>query len=160
MLDRPENLVHLSLISSCMWKSTVCSVVFVLTLMLIIIRHVESVKNCNFFRNCQNLLLTLLHASGVTFLSGGQSEEEATINLNAINRVPLPRPWALTFSYGRALQASVLAAWAGKSENVKKGQDELLKRATVCAISLIGLGLIGLGLILSFLEHSTICRFA
>lgn len=68
--------------------------------------------------------------SGVTFLSGGQSEEEASVNLNAINNVP-KRPWALTFSYGRALQASVLRAWQGKKENVKAGQDELLKRARV-----------------------------
>lgn len=66
---------------------------------------------------------------GITFLSGGQSEEEATIHLNAINRVPLLRPWALTFSYGRALQHSVLMAWQGKSENVKAAQAELLKRA-------------------------------
>lgn len=66
---------------------------------------------------------------GVTFLSGGQSEEEASVHLNAINQVKLGRPWALTFSYGRALQASVLRAWAGKKENVKAGQDELLKRA-------------------------------
>lgn len=41
------------------------------------------------------------------------------------------KPWALTFSYGRALQASVLRAWSGKDENVKAGQDELLKRAKV-----------------------------
>lgn len=66
---------------------------------------------------------------GVTFLSGGQSEEEASVNLNAINQVPLLKPWALTFSYGRALQASVLRAWAGKKENVGAGQGELLKRA-------------------------------
>lgn len=66
---------------------------------------------------------------GVTFLSGGQSEEEATIHLNAINNVQLLRPWALTFSYGRALQASVLQAWKGKAENVRAAQDELLKRA-------------------------------
>ncbi|XP_053697698.1 fructose-bisphosphate aldolase isoform X2 [Sabethes cyaneus] len=66
---------------------------------------------------------------GVTFLSGGQSEEEASVNLNAINQVPLLRPWALTFSYGRALQASVLRAWGGKKENIKAGQDELIKRA-------------------------------
>jgi fructose-bisphosphate aldolase class I len=45
---------------------------------------------------------------GIVFLSGGQSEEEATVNLNAINRVPGQRPWALSFSYGRALQQSVL----------------------------------------------------
>lgn len=49
---------------------------------------------------------------GVTFLSGGQSEEEASLNLNAMNQITeIPRPWALTFSYGRALQASVLKAW-------------------------------------------------
>jgi fructose-bisphosphate aldolase class I len=66
---------------------------------------------------------------GVTFLSGGQSEEDATIHLNAINKVPLLRPWALTFSYGRALQHSVLLAWQGKKENIKAAQTELLKRA-------------------------------
>jgi len=67
--------------------------------------------------------------AGVVFLSGGQGEESATVHLNAINKVSLRRPWALTFSYGRALQASVLAAWAGKDENIKRGQDELMKRA-------------------------------
>ncbi|XP_069566023.1 fructose-bisphosphate aldolase A-like [Brachyistius frenatus] len=66
---------------------------------------------------------------GVTFLSGGQSEEEATINLNAINQCPLDRPWALTFSYGRALQASALKAWGGKKENGKACQAEYMKRA-------------------------------
>jgi len=66
---------------------------------------------------------------GVTFLSGGQSEEDASVNLCAINALPGKKPWALTFSYGRALQASVLKAWSGKPENVKLGQDELLKRA-------------------------------
>lgn len=66
---------------------------------------------------------------GVTFLSGGQSEEDATINLNAINQVNLHRPWALTFSYGRALQASVIRAWKGKKEGVVAAQSELLKRA-------------------------------
>jgi fructose-bisphosphate aldolase class I len=55
---------------------------------------------------------------GVTFLSGGQSEEEATVNLDAINKYVGRKPWALTFSYGRALQASVLRAWGGKSEQV------------------------------------------
>ncbi|XP_063628780.1 fructose-bisphosphate aldolase-like [Cydia splendana] len=65
---------------------------------------------------------------GIVFLSGGQSEEEATLNLNAINRVQLKKPWTLTFSYGRALQASVWKTWAGKDENVPKAQAELLKR--------------------------------
>lgn len=72
---------------------------------------------------------------GITFLSGGQSEEEASINLDAINKCPLKKPWALTFSYGRALQASVLNAWGAKKEQVKAGQAELMKRAKVYTIS-------------------------
>lgn len=75
---------------------------------------------------------------GVTFLSGGQSEEDATVHLNAINKVPLLKPWALTFSYGRALQASVLAAWQGKEENVKSAQQELLKRAQADGLAALG----------------------
>lgn len=67
--------------------------------------------------------------AGVTFLSGGQSEEEATVNLNAINNHVGRKPWPLTFSYGRALQASVLRAWQGKDEQVAAGQTELLSRA-------------------------------
>ncbi|KAJ3407683.1 Fructose-bisphosphate aldolase 4, cytosolic [Chytridiales sp. JEL 0842] len=66
---------------------------------------------------------------GVTFLSGGQSEEEATVHLNEMNKVKLLRPWALTFSYGRALQATVLKVWAGKKENVAAAQKALLARA-------------------------------
>lgn len=68
---------------------------------------------------------------GITFLSGGQSEEEASVNLNAMNQCPLHRPWALTFSYGRALQASALKAWGGKKENGKACQEEFIKRALV-----------------------------
>ncbi|XP_022908589.1 fructose-bisphosphate aldolase isoform X2 [Onthophagus taurus] len=66
---------------------------------------------------------------GVCFLSGGQSEEEATVNLDAINKFNGKKPWALTFSYGRALQASVLKAWQGKDENIEAAQQELMKRA-------------------------------
>ncbi|KAJ8916672.1 hypothetical protein NQ315_000317 [Exocentrus adspersus] len=66
---------------------------------------------------------------GITFLSGGQSEEEASVNLDAMNKYQVKKPWALTFSYGRALQASVLRAWQGKDENITAGQQELLKRA-------------------------------
>lgn len=65
---------------------------------------------------------------GVMFLSGGQSEEEASLNLNAINKMG-PHPWALSFSYGRALQASVLKAWKGKQENVTVAKKVLLERA-------------------------------
>jgi hypothetical protein len=75
---------------------------------------------------------------GITFLSGGQSEEDATIHLNAINQVPLIKPWALTFSFGRALQASVLAAWQGKVENLKAAQDELLKRSKADGLAALG----------------------
>lgn len=76
---------------------------------------------------------------GITFLSGGQSEENATLNLNSINQVKgVRRPWALTFSYGRALQASVLKAWAGKPENIPAAQEELLKRAKSNGLAALG----------------------
>lgn len=69
--------------------------------------------------------------AGICFLSGGQSEEEASLNLNAMNQSPLAKPWKLTFSYGRALQASALAAWLGKNENKKAAQEAFRKRAQV-----------------------------
>ncbi|KAI1293692.1 Fructose-bisphosphate aldolase A [Halotydeus destructor] len=72
---------------------------------------------------------------GIVFLSGGQSEEEASVNLNAINQYNGKKPWALTFSYGRALQASAQKAWGGKTENEKASQDELLKRAKANALA-------------------------
>ena len=75
---------------------------------------------------------------GVTFLSGGQSETSATLHLNAINTSPLLRPWALTFSYGRALQASVLQAWQGKDEKVADGQKVLLHRAKMNSLAALG----------------------
>lgn len=68
---------------------------------------------------------------GICFLSGGMSEEDATLNLNAINLCPLRKPWKLSFSYGRALQASALAAWSGKAANKKATQDAFMKRAVV-----------------------------
>ncbi|KAM4012094.1 fructose-bisphosphate aldolase A, partial [Anomaloglossus baeobatrachus] len=76
--------------------------------------------------------------SGITFLSGGQSEEEATVHLNAINKCPLHKPWPLTFSYGRALQASCLKAWGGKKENVKNAQEEYTKRALANSLACQG----------------------
>lgn len=75
---------------------------------------------------------------GVVFLSGGQSEEEASLNLNAINQVPLLRPWVLSFSYGRALQASVLKAWKGSKDNLAAAQNELIKRAKANGLASIG----------------------
>lgn len=72
---------------------------------------------------------------GICFLSGGQSEEEASLNLNAINLCPRGKPWRLTFSYGRALQASALAAWRGKTENGSLAQDAFLKRAQINSLA-------------------------
>jgi len=66
---------------------------------------------------------------GITFLSGGMSEEEASINLNAMNTKERKGPWSLTFSFGRALQQSCLKTWLGKPENVKDAQEALKARA-------------------------------
>jgi fructose-bisphosphate aldolase class I len=65
---------------------------------------------------------------GIVFLSGGQSDEQASENLNAINARG-EQPWALSFSYGRALQAPSLAAWGGEAANVEAGQAQLALRA-------------------------------
>ena len=65
---------------------------------------------------------------GVVFLSGGQSEEEASAHLSAMNQRG-PHPWELSFSYGRALQASALESWAGQPDKVPAGQSAFLHRA-------------------------------
>jgi fructose-bisphosphate aldolase class I len=66
---------------------------------------------------------------GVVFLSGGQKDRVATAHLNAINRLPGPKPWKISFSYGRALQDAAMAAWHGRDENVQAGQQALYHRA-------------------------------
>jgi fructose-bisphosphate aldolase class I len=73
---------------------------------------------------------------GIVFLSGGQSEVQATENLNAINQVG--GPWALSFSYGRALQQSALDAWRGDGANVEAAQDAFLHRARMNALATAG----------------------
>jgi fructose-bisphosphate aldolase, class I len=65
---------------------------------------------------------------GIAFLSGGQSDEEATAHLDAMNRIG-GLPWKLTFSYGRALQHAPQTAWAGKPENVAAAQRAFAHRA-------------------------------
>ena len=65
---------------------------------------------------------------GIVFLSGGQSDEDATAHLNAMNALG-PHPWELSFSYGRALQAPALKAWEGKPENVEAAQRAYYHRA-------------------------------
>jgi fructose-bisphosphate aldolase class I len=73
---------------------------------------------------------------GIVFLSGGQSEIEATANLNAINRIG--GPWPLSFSYGRALQQSALTAWSGVAENVEAAQAAFAHRARMNALAVAG----------------------
>jgi fructose-bisphosphate aldolase class I len=71
---------------------------------------------------------------GIAFLSGGQSDEDATAHLNAMNRIG-GLPWHLTFSYGRALQAAPLKAWSGKVENVAAGQRAFTHRARMNSLA-------------------------
>src|SRR5262249_55221159 len=74
---------------------------------------------------------------GVAFLSGGQSDEEATAHLDAMNRIG-GLPWKLTFSYGRALQAAPQKAWSGKIENVAVAQRAFVHRARMNGLATEG----------------------
>src|SRR3982751_276707 len=74
---------------------------------------------------------------GIAFLSGGQSDEEATAHLNAMNRIG-GLPWRLSFSYGRALQAAPQKAWSGKPENVAAGQRAFTHRARMNSLATSG----------------------
>ncbi|AGB43901.1 fructose-1,6-bisphosphate aldolase [Mesorhizobium australicum WSM2073] len=74
---------------------------------------------------------------GIAFLSGGQDDEEATANLNAINAIG-PHPWKLTFSYGRALQAAPQKAWSGKASNIAAGQAAFTHRAHMNHLAALG----------------------
>jgi fructose-bisphosphate aldolase class I len=75
---------------------------------------------------------------GIAFLSGGQSDEEATAHLNAMNAAHPDLPWPLTFSYGRALQAAPQKAWSGKTENVPAGQKAFAHRAKMNGLAATG----------------------
>lgn len=75
--------------------------------------------------------------AGIAFLSGGQSDEEATAHLSAMNAMG-HLPWPMTFSYGRALQAAAIAAWAGKAENVAAGQKAFAHRARMNYLAALG----------------------
>jgi fructose-bisphosphate aldolase class I len=74
---------------------------------------------------------------GIAFLSGGQSDEEATAHLDAMNKIG-GLPWPLTFSYGRALQAAPQKAWSGKTENVSAGQRAFAHRARMNGLAALG----------------------
>ncbi len=80
----------------------------------------------------------------INFLSGGQGPEEATANLNAMNALFPGQPWALSFSYGRALQQPALAAWAGRRENAGKMQQAFLRRAQLNGLARRGSYLSGM----------------
>jgi len=75
---------------------------------------------------------------GIVFLSGGQSHVIATAHLNAINQIEAPKPWKLSFSYGRALQDEALSAWRGKNENIKAGQEAFYQRARCDSAAALG----------------------
>jgi len=74
---------------------------------------------------------------GIVFLSGGQTDEDATAHLNAMNAMG-PHPWELSFSYGRALQAPALAAWGGEEANVVAAQEAYLHRARMNGLARSG----------------------
>jgi fructose-bisphosphate aldolase class I len=74
---------------------------------------------------------------GIAFLSGGQSDEEATAHLDAMNKIG-NLPWGLTFSYGRALQAAPQKAWSGKAENVAAAQRAFAHRAAMNSLAALG----------------------
>jgi fructose-bisphosphate aldolase, class I len=75
---------------------------------------------------------------GIVFLSGGQDERTATAHLNAISRLPGPKAWKISFSYGRALQDPALKAWHGRDENLKAGQEALYHRARCNGAATLG----------------------
>jgi fructose-bisphosphate aldolase class I len=74
---------------------------------------------------------------GIAYLSGGQSDEQATANLDAMNKIG-GFPWKMTFSYGRALQAAPQKAWAGKADNVVKAQAAFSHRARMNGLASLG----------------------
>ena len=74
---------------------------------------------------------------GIAYLSGGQSDEEATAHLDRMNRIG-GFPWKMTFSYGRALQAAPQKAWSGKRENVDAGSRAFAHRARMNGLASLG----------------------
>ena len=75
---------------------------------------------------------------GIAFLSGGQTDEEASAHLNAMNSLGIHVPWALTFSYGRALQQTAMQVWNGDRANVDRAQQALLWRAKCNGMATLG----------------------
>jgi fructose-bisphosphate aldolase, class I len=92
------------------------------------------------WKTVRTLLRTIPGAiPGIMFLSGGQSEDEASANLNEMNKLQdLKKPWNLSFSYGRALQHSCLRKWLGKEENVADAQKVFLEKAKNNSLATLG----------------------
>ncbi len=89
-------------------------------------------------RTVKTFLRTVPAATaGIMFLSGGQSDQEATAHLSAMN-ANFKMPWKLSYSYGRALQAAAQKAWSGKAENVAAGQKAFLHRAKMNSLAAAG----------------------
>ena len=92
------------------------------------------------WKTVRTLLRTIPGAiPGIVFLSGGQSEDEATANLNEMNKLKdVKTPWNLSFSFGRALQHSCLKAWQGKTENLEAAQKVMLEKAKNNSLATLG----------------------
>tara|TARA_Y100000996_G_C22508415_1_gene637394 strand:- start:402 stop:1400 length:999 start_codon:yes stop_codon:yes gene_type:complete len=75
---------------------------------------------------------------GIAFLSGGQTDDEATTHLNIMNKDNSNLPWRVTFSYARAIQQSALNIWSGKDQNIEDAQNKLSKRAMLCSKASVG----------------------
>jgi fructose-bisphosphate aldolase class I len=78
-----------------------------------------------------------MHIGGIVFLSGGQSDEDANANLNAMHKMG-PLPWPLSFSFGRAIQNPALQSWAENPKDVKKAQELLLSAAKKSSLACLG----------------------
>ena len=89
-------------------------------------------------RRLGNPSIAWIRASIAFSSLSGQSDEEATRNLNAMSQLEGKKPWALSFSFGRALQQSTLKAWAGKQENLDKAQQAFLSRCKANSAATLG----------------------
>ncbi|MCH7514571.1 MAG: fructose-bisphosphate aldolase [Bacteroidetes bacterium] len=78
------------------------------------------------------------HVAGIAFLSGGQSELKATAHLQAMNALDRPKPWVLSFSYGRALQQAALKSWSGNEAQLSAGQASFMHRAKMNGAATLG----------------------
>jgi len=108
-----------------------------------VISGLNAKKRANFGEVAEETVATLLRCvpaavPGIMFLSGGQSEIDATKHLNVMNVNNKNLPWKLSYSYGRALQASALDAWRGKAENITLAQDALKLRASLNSAACAG----------------------